>query len=114
MGYIEDWADEYMRRHVGESVDVRNFSLSDEEYDDFCRFIEDKDVPYESETRQALTALRKAAESERYDETIAASLDALEQMIKDDKMSNMQIYRDEIVKAINYEHAPLRISGGCC
>ncbi len=103
MGYMEDWADEYMRRHVGESVDVRNFSLSDEEYDDFCRFIEDKDVPYESETRQALTALRKAAESERYDETIAASLDALEQMIKDDKMSNMQIYRDEIVKAINYE-----------
>ena len=103
MGYMEDWADEYMRRHVGESVDVRNFSLSDEEYDDFCRFIEDKDVPYESETRQALTALRKAAESERYDETIEASLDTLEQMIKDDKMSNMQIYRDEIVKAINYE-----------
>ncbi len=103
MGYMEDWADEYMRRHVGESVDVRNFMLSDEEYDSFCRFIEDKDVPYESETRKALTALRKAAEGERYDETIGASLDALEQMIKDDKMSNMEIYRAEIINAINYE-----------
>lgn len=102
-GYVEDWADEYMRRHVGESIDVRTFTLSDEEYDNFCRFIEDKDIPYESETRKALTALRKAAENERYDTAIGASLDSLEQMIKDDKMSNMQTYRGEIVKIINYE-----------
>lgn len=103
MGYMEDWADEYMRRHSGESVDVRTFTLSDEEYADFCRFVEDKDIPYESDTRRALTALRTAAEKERYDEAIDSVLQGLEDMIKDDKMSNMQTYRNEIVKTLNYQ-----------
>lgn len=103
MNYIEDWADEYMRRHVGESIDVRNFTLSDEEYDDFCRYIESRDVPYESQAREALKALRKATEEERYDESVGEALDSLEQMIKDDKMSNMQRYRSDIIKTINYE-----------
>ena len=103
MGYMEDWADEYMRRHSGESVDVRTFTLSDEEYADFCRFVEDKDIPYESDTRRALTALRTAAEKERYDEAIDGVLQGLEDMIKDDKMSNMQTYRNEIVKTLNYQ-----------
>lgn len=103
MGYMEDWADEYMRRHADESVDVRTFTISDEEYDNFCRFIESKDVPYESETRRAIAALRKAAENDRYDETLASSIDALEQMIKDDKMSNMEVYRNEIITTLNYQ-----------
>lgn len=103
MGYMEDWADEYMRRHSDESVDVRTFTLSDEEYADFCRFVEDKDIPYESDTRRALTALRTAAEKERYDEAIDSVLQGLEDMIKDDKMSNMQTYRNEIVKTLNYQ-----------
>ena len=103
MGYMEDWADEYMRRHSGESVDVRTFTLSDEEYADFCRFVEDKDIPYESDTRRALTALRTAAEKERYDEAIDGVLQGLEDRIKDDKMSNMQTYRNEIVKTLNYQ-----------
>jgi carboxyl-terminal processing protease len=103
MGYMEDWADEYMRRHNGEPIDTRTFTISDEEYEDFCRFIEDKDVPYESETRRMLNALERAAKSERYDETLAASLEQLGEIIKDDKMSNMQTYRQEIIKTLNYE-----------
>jgi carboxyl-terminal processing protease len=103
LGYIEDWADIYMRSHQNMDIDVRTFTISDEEYEDFCRFIEDKDVPYESETRRMLNALERAAKSERYDETLAASLEQLGEIIKDDKMSNMQTYRQEIIKTLNYE-----------
>lgn len=100
MGYMEDWADEYMRRHHNESIDVRTFALTDEEYADFCRFVQERDVPYESETRQALSALEKAAENDRYDDALNGAIEQLKELIKDDKMSNMQTYREEIEEAL--------------
>ncbi len=103
LGYIEDWADIYMRSHQNMDIDVRTFTISDDDYADFCRFIEDKDVPYESETRKALTTLRAAAEKERYDASLEGVLQGLDEMIKDDKMSNMQTYRTEITKILNQQ-----------
>ena len=100
MGYMEDWADEYMRKHHDEVIDVRTFKLTDEDYTDFCRFVEERDVPYESETRRALTALEKAAKNDRYDESLDEAIEALKSLIKDDKMSNMETYRNEIEEAI--------------
>ena len=100
MGYMEDWADEYMRKHGNEVIDIRTFSLTDEDYADFCRFIQERDVPYESETRRALTALEQAAENDRYDETLSEAIAYLKERVKDDKMSNMETYRDEIMEAL--------------
>ena len=77
MGYMEDWADDYMRKHPNKEIDVRTFSLTDEDYADFCRFIEECDVPYESETRRALTALEKAVENDRYNETLGEAIATL-------------------------------------
>lgn len=100
MGYMEDWADEYMRKHHDDVIDVRTFKLTDEDYADFCRFVEERDVPYESETRRALTALEKAAKNDRYDESLDEAIESLKSLIKDDKMSNMKTYREEIEEAI--------------
>ena len=100
MGFMEDWADEYMRKHHNETINVRTFSLTDEDYADFCRFVEERDVPYESETRRALVALEKAAKNDRYEESLDEAIERLKQLVKDDKMSNMETYRDEIVEAI--------------
>lgn len=101
MGYMDDWADEYMREHHDESIDVRTFTLSDEDYDDFKRYIEGCDVPYESETRHALKALEKAAENDLYDESLSHVIEELGSLLRDDKMSNMETYRSEIIEALN-------------
>ena len=103
MGYMEDWADGYMRRNHAREIDVRRFSITDEDYADFCRFIEEKDVPYESETRHQLKALERAADNDRYDERLKDVLRQLDEMVKDDKMSNMETYRPEIEEALNGE-----------
>lgn len=100
MGYMEDWADEYMRRHRNEEIDIRTFSLTDEDYADFCRFIEERDVPYESETRRALTELEKAVKNDRYNASLDKAVEALKKLVKDDKMSNMQNYREQIMEAL--------------
>ena len=101
MGLMEDWADKYMRTHHTDKIDVRSFSITDEDYADFCRFIADKEIPYESETRQALKTLERAMERDRYNESLGEAVEQLKAQLKDDKLSNMQTYRGEIVDALN-------------
>lgn len=103
MGFMEDWADGYMRRNHERDIDVRTFSITDDDYADFCRFIAEKDVPYESETRQQLKVLERAVSADRYDERLEGVLRELDELVKDDKMSNMQTYRPEIIEALNAE-----------
>ena len=101
MGFMEDWADIYMQKHHNDKIDVRTFSITDEDYADFCAFISDKDIPYESDTRKALKALDKALEKDLYTESLGGVVETLRAELKDDKMSNMQTYREEIVDALN-------------
>lgn len=103
MGLMEDWADEYMRHNHRDSIDVRTFSITDEEYELFKSFIAEKDVPYESETRRALKSLERAVKSDLYDERLGEALDRIRELVKDDKMSNMETYRREIIDALNAE-----------
>ncbi len=100
-GFIEDWADEYMRKHHAEPIDINTFSITDEDYEEFCRFVADKDISYESETRKALKALEAAAEKELYAESMDEALEMLKGLVHDDNMSNLQRYRRDIVEALN-------------
>ena len=101
MGYIEEFLDEYMRRHPNESVDNRTFSISDEDYDEFVKFMADKDVPYQSKTRLALESLKRNSKDERYDVDFAEELSAIESKLKDTKMDNLQTYRREVCDLLN-------------
>ena len=99
MGFIEDFGDRYMQTRPDERVDSRTFALTDADYEEFVRFMADKEVPYESETRRALEALRKAAENDRYG-AIADEVEALEGQLRDDTQTNLETYRNEIVEMI--------------
>ncbi len=102
LGFIDDFGDDYTRRHGDEKIDIATFSISDEEYDLFRKFMEDKSVPYESDTRRALKALKSAAEEERFDE-LAAQFDTLAGELKDDTQTNLETYRKEIVASIKQD-----------
>ena len=101
MGYMDDWSDSYMQMHHNDTIDLRTFSITDADYADFCEFMADKDVPYESATRGALKTLEKALEKDHYTESLGGVVEALKAELKDDKMSNMETYRDEIIDALN-------------
>ena len=101
MGYIEDFLDEYMRRNPSLEVDNRTFSITDKDYDDFIKFMEDKDVPYQSQTRLALEALQRTSKQERYDDDFAEELKHIASKLKDQKLDNLQNYRAEIENLIN-------------
>lgn len=100
-GIIDDFGDEYMRRHHADSIDSRTFSITDADYDDFVRMVEGRDVAYKSDSRRALEHLRASLAKERYDDRMGDALKAIDENLHDDKMSNLQTYRKEIVGAIN-------------
>ena len=101
LGYIDEYLDEYSRRHPNEQVDPRTFSIADEDYEAFIKFMSDKEVPYESQTRLALDALKKVSKQERYDADFAEDLKQIESKLKDQKMDNLRTYRAEIEDLLN-------------
>ncbi len=100
LGFIEDFGDEYMRRNPGRTIDNRTFTITDADYADFAEFLKDKQVPYESDTRRAVKALKEAAKNDRFAD-LAAKFDEVEASLKDDTQTNLETYRKEIVEAIN-------------
>lgn len=99
-GAIDDFCDDYMRRHHADAIDSRTFTITDADYDDFAKMVAERDIPYKSESRRALDTLRKALEKERLDESVGDALRSIDERLHDDKMSNLRTYRREIEKSI--------------
>ena len=98
-GYIQDFGDLYaLENHPVPEPGV--FRLSDADYGRFVGFMADKDVEYRSETSVALEQLRTNAGRERYLERIEEALKQIEQGLKDDKESNLMLYRDQLTELI--------------
>ncbi len=100
LGFVEDFGDDYMRRHPQQQIDLRTFSITDADYADFMTFMKDKKVSYESDTRRALRSLKKAAKDDRFGE-LSKRFEALEAELKDDTQTNLVTYRKEVMKTIN-------------
>lgn len=100
MGIIEDYGDDYIRKHNADKIDVRTFSINDNDYADFVKMVMERDISYKSESRIALERLRKALASER-NTSLEESLEAIDRGLKDDKLSNLETFRKEIIESIN-------------
>lgn len=100
MGFIEDFGDEYTRRNPGQSIDIRTFSISEQDYADFAEFMKDKKVPYESDTRRALKALKKAADEDLFAD-LKEKFEKVEAELKDDTQTNLETYREQVIETIN-------------
>ena len=99
LGFIEDFGDDYIRRNGYRKIDCKTFRITDQDFEDFVRFMEDKEVPYESETRQALKLIKKAAENDRFTE-MSEQIATLEAELKDDTKTNLATYRREVEKVL--------------
>ncbi len=100
MGVIEDFGDDYIKRNGSKPIDVKSFSITEEDYADFVKLAMAKDIPYKSESRVALEKLRKSLAKER-NTSLNEALDAIDKGLRDDKRSNLDTFRHEIIEQIN-------------
>lgn len=95
-GYIDDYAVKYFNEHRNKPFDPVTFSLTDQEYADFCRFMEDKEIKYTSTTQLDLEKLKKTAQKDGYEERIGSLLDQIEEIVKINKKRDLDLYKDDI------------------
>ncbi len=99
LGFIEDFGDDYIRRNGYRTLDPKQFAITEQDFEDFARFMQNKEVPYESETRAALKLIKEAAKNDRFKE-MEEQITTLESALKDDTETNLRTYRKEIEESI--------------
>ena len=102
LGYIEDFGDDYIRRKGYQPIDPRTFNITEADFQDFKAFLKDKEIPYESESRQALRLIKEAAKNDRFKE-LEEELARLESEVKDDTQTNHETYREEVEEQLRHD-----------
>lgn len=83
---------------------VEEFSLSDAEYDDFCKFVANrKQFTYKSEANELLKKMVKAAERDKCYEENKALFEQMEAATKPNLEKDMEINRKEIQELVEHE-----------
>ncbi len=99
---IFDYANAFRNTH--DSIgDPSTYSVSNEDYDDFKKFLEGKDYDYSTETERLLKRLEKAVEEEKYAEQIQKDLAKLETAIFKNKAKDLDLFQDQIRKYMSGE-----------
>lgn len=101
---IFNYATNYFLKHEKIAA-VKEFALTDAEYDDFISFVKDKDYSYKTETELVMEELKKEAENEKYFKNIKTEYDKLSAKINDDKKDDLSKHKEEIKQFLEEEIA---------
>lgn len=97
-----DFANFFYKNH--ESInEPREFVITDQIYDDFIAFISANDFSYETESERMLRRLQSAAESEQYYSALSAEVEALRNIISQEKAGDTETFRAEIEHLLRQE-----------
>ncbi len=84
---------------------VKDFRLTDAEYDDFAAYLNTKDYDYTSKTEKALDDLKKDAKDDKTLDAIGGDIDALKTKIKHNKKDDLVRFKPEVKQFLEEEIA---------
>lgn len=100
--YIFDFANQF-RRDNDSIVDAKSFVIDDAIYEQFKKYLKDKEYEYETKTEKAIKKLEKDAENEKYFEDLTEELDALTNKMKESKNNDIERFKSEISEVMEME-----------
>ncbi len=80
-----------------------HFRVTDEIYEDFKKYISNKEYDYSTNTEKTLKVLREAAKEEKYLSAIEQELSELEKKLQSDKLVDLDKNKEEIKQLIEAE-----------
>jgi carboxyl-terminal processing protease len=90
-----DYATEY--RHKNASIPaIKDFQISDEEYEDFTKWLEAKEFDYTTDSERMMEKLKEVAEEEKYFGRIEGEYTALLDKVKHNKVHDLDEFKDEV------------------
>ncbi|WP_183575220.1 S41 family peptidase [Mucilaginibacter sp. X5P1] len=99
---IFDYATLYREKHA-KLPDPRTFTLSDADYNDFVKFLSDKNYSYSSPTEKLLTQLKTEATKEKQFDQVQTEFNNLQAKLLESKKNDLQIHKDEIKQLLENE-----------
>jgi len=102
--FIFDYATIYRSKHAS-IENAKEFKLTDADFDDFLKYLNDKDYQYITETETELTKLETSAKDEKYYNAVKAEIDLIHTKLKTDKKNDVIKHKKEIVEFLEEEIA---------
>jgi len=82
---------------------VNDFSLSEDEYEDFVHYLEDKDYEYVTKSENLLSELEKTAKEDKYYDDIKEEYQTLKDKLAFNKKDDLYKFQDEIKYVLESE-----------
>ncbi|WP_091655388.1 S41 family peptidase [Algoriphagus ornithinivorans] len=100
--HVFDYATEYFYKHpsIGKP---REFSITDQEYQNFIKWLEGKEYDYTTYLEKSVSDMKKNAEKAPYYNEIKDQIEALEKRVNHSKEQDLITYKDEVKKVISEE-----------
>jgi len=103
--YIFDYATLYLIKHPTLNGSIKDFSLTEKEYEEFVSHLAGKDYIYKTNSEEALEIMKKSAEEDKYFTDIENEFKLLEKRLMDRKKDDLQKFKTEIKHMIEDEIA---------
>jgi carboxyl-terminal processing protease len=100
--YIFDYATEYYYAHPKIAA-AGAFSLSDDDFENFVRYLDGKDYSYKTHSEEALESFESTARKEKYYDAVSKEFEALQQKMKHDKKQDLLKNKAEITRLLEEE-----------
>ena len=97
-----DYANRYYQQHPS-IAPATDFQLTDKDIEEFCRFLDEKEFSYETETGRNLGELIKMAKQEDLDSTLLAELEAFKPRLTVDYRAAIERNRAEVEELLGGE-----------
>ena len=103
-GIVEQYALDYVRRHRT-IAPLDDFRFTDEDYRDFVEFASGKEFDYRSAAKTYFDQVKRELESDGLAESMKDQIEALDKAIDMDKVTFLNLKKDEIIPFIEEEIA---------
>lgn len=100
--FVFDYATEYVSKHLSISS-PSEFTLSDNDFNDFAKWLDGKDYSYQSQTEEVLSDLKEISEKENTYEGIKKDYESLQKAVSHDKKQDLLKNKKEITRLLQDE-----------
>jgi carboxyl-terminal processing protease len=94
-GFIFDFGTQYAFKHAT-IPSAKNFTLTDQEYEEFVQWMKGKSYTYQSPIQLELEALVEEAKKEKQYLPLKPQLDAIQVRLKESRRNDLMVYKDQI------------------
>jgi carboxyl-terminal processing protease len=103
-GFFFDYASEFRVKNASISS-AKQFKLTDAQYQDFIKWLSNKDLDYKTRVERTLEGLEKTAKEEKYYDDIKTQLNTLKEKVSHNKDNDLQKFKAEIKEELEKEIA---------